>query len=372
MPRSRSFLIISAILMASCSEAPAVGPYHTQNIFLISIDGLRWNELFTGADSLLLFSDRGGVQDSAAVARQYWRASPTDRREALMPFFWQELAPNGVVYGNRNLGSDAEVANNYRVSGPGYAEIFTGFPVDDVIDNSRKQITQPTIFEFVKDEWRLSRTQVAAFTSWDLFPYLVSKDSGAIYVNAGFAAVEGENLTREQVLLNSLQAALPKQWHDVRYDGLTFYQGLEFVKQHRPRLIYFSFGETDDWSHNGRYDQVLWAATRIDGFIGELWQWTESRSDYRDKTTFIITSDHGRGSSSSDAWKSHRTSVDESEYTWIAVIGPDTPGRGELTDTETVRQQNIAATIAQLLGLDYSQAAPQAAPPLPLAFMADH
>ncbi|MCH7573876.1 MAG: alkaline phosphatase family protein [Candidatus Marinimicrobia bacterium] len=372
LPHGRFVLIVSAMLLWSCSDAPVAGPNSTQNIFLITVDGLRWNELFGGADSLLLFSGRGGVKNPAAMAEHYWRSTPTARREALMPFFWQELAPRGVVYGNRHLGSYAQVANKYRVSAPGYAEIFTGFPQDDVIDNSRKQVTHATIFEFVRAEWRLSRSQVAAFTSWDLFPYLVSKDPGAIYINAGFAGVEGDKLTREQLLMNRLQETLPKQWDDVRYDALTFYQGLEFIKQHQPRLVYFSFGETDDWAHNGRYDQVLQAATRIDGFIEELWRWAQSHRNYRDKTTFIIASDHGRGSSGSDEWKSHGATIEEADFTWIAVIGPDTPDRGELSNTGTVRQQSIAATIAGLLGLDYSKAAPQAAPALPLAVSADH
>ena len=354
-------------LLLALFTTQVFGQTSTKNIFLINIDGLRWQELFTGADSLLLFTDRGGVKDSATMVDKFWRDTAHERREALMPFFWQELIDHGLAYGNRNLGSYAQVANVSLLSYPGYAEIFTGYAQEEIVENSRIQIPAITVLEFVKSELNLADNQIVAFTSWDLFPFAVSHTPGAIYCNAGFAAVQDKKLTREQRLLNRLQEVLPKQWHDVRYDGLTFYQGLEFIKQHQPRVVYFHFGETDDWAHDGRYDQVLEAAHRIDEFLMELWQWVQSNRRYRGATTFILSSDHGRGNSETEGWKRHRPFIKESEYTWIAVLGPDTPNLGELANTETVYQMNIATTLAQLLGLDFQQVAPKAADPLPQA-----
>ncbi len=46
--------------------------------------------------------------------------------------------------------------------------------------------------------------------------------------------------------------------------------------------------------------------------------------DYKDKTTFIITCDHGRGDRIKDEWTSHGIEVEDSGATWIAVFGPDT------------------------------------------------
>ncbi len=112
------------------------GQTSTKNIFLINIYGLRWQELFTGADSLLLFTDRGGVKDSATMVDKFWRDTAHERREALMPFFWQELIDHGLAYGNRNLGSYAQVANVSLLSYPGYAEIFTGYVQEEIVDNS--------------------------------------------------------------------------------------------------------------------------------------------------------------------------------------------------------------------------------------------
>jgi len=54
-----------------------------------------------------------------------------------------------------------------------------------------------------------------------------------------------------------------------------------------------------------------------------------------------------------------------SENIWIALMGPDTPALGELSNTAAVTQSQIAATVAAFLGKDFHQAMPDAAPPLP-------
>jgi hypothetical protein len=53
-----------------------------------------------------------------------------------------------------------------------------------------------------------------------------------------------------------------------------------------------------------------------------------------------------------------------SENIWIAVIGPDTAPLGERSNTAEVHQAQIAATVAALLGQDYRQGVPAAAPAL--------
>jgi hypothetical protein len=81
--------------------------------------------------------------------------------------------------------------------------------------------------------------------------------------------------------------------------------------------------------------------------------------------TFIITTDHGRGSTLKD-WSNHDKNIKGAENIWIAVIGPDTPALGELANVPPVTQSQIAATLAALLGQDYRTAVPAAAPPLPV------
>jgi bisphosphoglycerate-independent phosphoglycerate mutase (AlkP superfamily) len=129
--------------------------------------------------------------------------------------------------------------------------------------------------------------------------------------------------------------------------------------------LFVGYGETDDWAHAGRYDAVLESAHQMDANVRELWETMQAMPEYRGRTTFIITCDHGRGSGLEE-WKEHGVDQHGSENVWIAVIGPDTPPLGERTGPPEVVEAQIAATIAALLGQDYRAALPGAAPPLPV------
>ncbi len=122
------------------------------------------------------------------------------------------------------------------------------------------------------------------------------------------------------------------------------------------------YGETDNWAHQGRYDLVLDSAHRTDGFVKELWDTMQAMPQYRGTTTFIITTDHGRGSGLTE-WKEHGVEEKGSENIWIAVIGPDTRGARRAARRRPVTQAQIAATVAAFLGKDYHAAVPRAAPP---------
>ena len=101
------------------------------------------------------------------------------------------------------------------------------------------------------------------------------------------------------------------------------YAAADHVKRHRPRLVFVGFGETDEWAHAGRYDLYLNAAHHVDAFVQRLWDTVQSMREYRGKTTFILTADHGRGNGL-QSWKDHGEKVEGAEGDWIAIIGPDT------------------------------------------------
>jgi len=84
---------------------------------------------------------------------------------------------------------------------------------------------------------------------------------------------------------------------------------------------------------------------------------------YRGKTTFVITTDHGRGGGLT-GWKSHGEKIPESENIWIGVLGPDTPALGEGTQTTSVTQSQVGATVAAALGENFAKAMPGVAAPI--------
>src|SRR4051812_46524166 len=96
----------------------------TKNVLLVTIDGLRWQEVFGGADEALMTSDAagGGISSGAlpGLRAEFLAPTPEERRKKLMPFFWGTIVPRGQAFGNRALASAASVLNAERVSYPGY------------------------------------------------------------------------------------------------------------------------------------------------------------------------------------------------------------------------------------------------------------
>jgi arylsulfatase A-like enzyme len=128
-------------------------------------------------------------------------------------------------------------------------------------------------------------------------------------------------------------------------------------------VIYICFGETDHWGHAGRYDHLLTSAHAVDSYVARLWGRLQSLEQYRDKTTLILTTDHGRGSGRTD-WKNHGQNIEGAENMWMAFLGPDTPALGERKNCDKVTQSQIAATLVALLGEDYHAAEPRSGEPI--------
>ncbi len=139
---------------------------------------------------------------------------------------------------------------------------------------------------------------------------------------------------------------------------------LAYLQKHQPRVLWIGLGQSDDWAHARRYDRVLDYLHLTDRQLGELWRTVQSMDRYRNRTTLIITTDHGRGRTPVD-WIDHDTGIQGSQDIWLAIIGPDTPAIGEASDFPDVTQSDIAATMLQYLGLDYRDFNPNAGPPIP-------
>jgi hypothetical protein len=334
----------------------------TRNILLVTSDGLRWQEVFGGADSSMFNKESGGVAHPVLMKSDFGGEKPESRRKLLMPFMWSVVAKQGQIFGNVNLGSEVRVTNGRNFSYPGYNEILTGF-ADPKIDSNEKVPNQNvTVLEWLngQDDYR---NRVAAFGSWDVFPFIINRWRSRVRVVAGWHPLVGMGLSKEEFLISRLMAETPRMWEECCYDSFTFHAALEFLKRQRPRVLYVALGETDEFAHMGRYDQYLRAARNADYHLRHLWDAVQAMPDYRGTTTMIVTTDHGRGNAPVE-WKNHGAKIEGSDKIWIAVIGPDTPALGERTNVAPLVQGQVAATVAALLGLDFRAFSPKSAPPI--------
>ena len=354
------------MLLAIATSLPACAQTKTRNVVLIVSDGLRWQEIFTGADPTLMDSEHGGIwANQAELKKKFWRDDPDARREVLFPFLWGTVAKQGEIFGNQNRGSVARVTNGMAFSYPGYNEMTTGHPDPRIDSNEFGPNPNENVFEWL-DHLPDLRGQAAIFATWNVFKNIFNVKRSGLTMQVGWDLPEkGNALTPRQQLLNELYQTTTKLDDEDVYDSFMQVPLLEYVHAKHPRVLFVGYGETDNWAHAGRYDLVLESAHQFDAFVKELWETMQSMPEYHDKTTFILTTDHGRGSGLVE-WKEHGVEQKGSENIWIAVMGPDTPALSERTKVERVTQAQIAATVAALLGKDYRKEVPAAAEALPV------
>src|SRR5688572_5785995 len=114
--------LLALLLALGAALAARADDLKTRNVFLIMTDGLRWQEVFSGAEERLISTNHGYVKDTNAIRSAFWRRMPEERREALLPFMWTEIARRGQIFGNQKKESIVRVANGKNFSYPGYNE----------------------------------------------------------------------------------------------------------------------------------------------------------------------------------------------------------------------------------------------------------
>jgi hypothetical protein len=340
----RRYIALLAIL---ASRGIAQPTHKTENVILVMTDGLRWQEVFKGADAALMDAKNHEVT--------------AGKREALLPFLWQVIAKNGQIYGNRALGSDASVTNGLNFSYPGYNETLSGFADPRIHTNDKVANPNVTVLEWLNQK-AAYRGKVAAFGAWGVISSIVNSERAGLVANSGYEPLAAPPVTDRLALLNSLKDET-RVWDDEPFDTFPFHTAVEYLKLHRPRVLYLSLGETDEWAHRGEYALYLRSAHRVDEYLKELWETVQSIAQYRGKTTLIFLTDHGRGPAPVE-WKNHGEKIAESKYIWMAFLGPDTRPLGERTKVAPVTQSQISATLAALLGEDYASAVPKAGKPI--------
>lgn len=341
--------------------------HRSENIIFVMTDGLRWQEVFSGADASLMTEEAGKLADPVALKARYWRNSPEERRELLMPFVWSVVAQKGQIYGNRTKGSDAFVTNGLDFSYPGYSEALCGFPDSRIKSNDNIPNPNTTVFEWLS-RFPEYQQRVAAFGAWDVIAAVLNPARSGLVVNAGWDPFTAMPVTPRLALLNELKADTPRVWPDEPFDAISFYTAVEYITERKPKLLYLSFGETDNWAHEGRYGDYLDAAHRVDNYLEMLWTMVQQMPEYRGRTTLIVSTDHGRGNGPVE-WKDHGVRIPDSKYIWIAFLGPDTRALGERGSISPVTQSQIAATLAGFVGKDYTKAVPQAGKAIQDAFI---
>jgi Type I phosphodiesterase / nucleotide pyrophosphatase len=362
----RNTLLIFALSLLGGFVATAT-ENKTRNVILITIDGLRWQEVFRGADEALMNKEKnsGGVPAGELVALKsdFLGATAQERREKLMPFFWSTLVRGGQAFGNRDQASAVRVLNAERVSYPGYNELLTGAPDPLITSNAPVPNRNVTVLEWLNTRPGFAG-RVAVVGAWNVFAPIINvgRSRLPLFVTGQHSAPG--TVSPRITELERWMDDIPPISSTENFDAFVYHAAVDRIDTHRPRVFLMGLGEPDEWAHAHRYDRYLQSIRRCDRFIRQLWEKLQALPEYRDCTTIVLTPDHGRGVSLED-WSGHGKKIPHSEETWFAVYGPDTAALGERGQgVPEVYQAQVAATVAALLGEDFRAAYPQAAAPV--------
>lgn len=342
--------LVSIVLIFSSIFANA---QKTENIIIITTDGFRWQEVFKGVDSQIANDKKFNQGDSTYIYKKYADSDFKESRKKIMPFFWSEIALKGQIYGNRDLGCKVDVSNPYWFSYPGYSEIMTGNTDLQINSNGYKPNPNVNVLEFLNKQSKL-KGKTAAFGAWNAFDRILNQERSDFPVISAFDNVGGNKPTKVQKLLNEMRNNSFKPFHeDECLDVFTHYQAIDELKNKKPKVLYIAYGETDEWAHHGDYRSYLDAANQVDKWIQEIWTFVQNDSQYKNKTTLFITTDHGRGDKTKTQWTDHGADVAGASEIWFAAIGPEILAKGEIKTESQFYQKQFAQTIAKFLGHNF-------------------
>lgn len=343
------FVILFALMPLTSLQLSARGDKDNR-LVIITIDGLRWQEVFMGAEENLL-ADKKQTRDTELYRQTYWRSTPEERRQVLMPFVWNTIAKQGVLIGNRNVNSIMQLANKTNISYPGYSEMMTGMADEAITSNDPVDNPHRNVLEAANEDARY-KGRVVMYGSWKSTRFAIHNEKAGIPASVSYEPNIAKKQTPRIKLAERMLQGMPRYWRSEHFDAFTYAFAIETLLSDHPKVMWISFGDCDEWAHARKYDLYLDAARGTDAFIRDIYEALEADKFYRGKTTYLITCDHGRGFG--NEWSSHGSSTKGSEATWVMLLGKGIEPKGETRECGPYYTKQVAATVASILGIDFT------------------
>ena len=314
------------------TSAPAK-PTSDGRIVLVTIDGVRAEDVFDGADVEL----RPGAHVESFV-----------KPEAVMPRTHRLVETRGVALGADRPGCGVvRTASGANVSLPGYLEIFTGRKTR-CRDNHCARTQTPTVLD---ESAEAGLAPVASIGSWEILDHAASRSGAPVLVAEGSQRWPGDRplLPTE---LEDLVAAGEKTEPfpgagKYRPDSSTMAIALEYLRTAAPPVLHVGLGDPDEYGHRNDYASYLGAISAADAFIGKVADTLDTMGELGARTTVIVTTDHGRNRD----FQHHGALSLTSARTFVIAFGGRVGSRGVVCPTRDVTLADIAPTIRVLVGL---------------------
>lgn len=332
-PRYSHVAFASASGVEDVLAAARPKPTKDGRVVLITIDGVRAEDVFNGADLSL--------KPGAKVGHY---TNP----EALMPRTYALVKARGVALGADRPGcGTVRTASGANVSLPGYFEIFTGRKTR-CRDNACAPTDQSTFLDEAADA---GLHPVASIGSWQVLDHAVSsgKSNALVAEGArrwpGARPVMGGHL---EELVVAGERSEPYPGHPgYRPDAYTAAIALEYLRTQVPTVLHVGLGDTDEYAHQNQYPAYLDSLVKADAFIGKVADTLDAMGDIGKRTTVIVTTDHGRNAD----FQHHGSASAAASRTWVVAFGGRVAPQGVGCAKRDVTLVDIAPTVREIIGL---------------------
>jgi hypothetical protein len=337
-PRSLMKISLAAMLailvLAPPSSFAAQPNTNDANVILLTLDGVRWEEVFKGVDP-------GQSMDSEGT------------HSRIFDYLTGTLTQQGPLIGNKEKGERVTVSNPAQNSLPAYQSIMAG-ATQPCTSNACGRIHVETFPERILQDLQLKKEEVATFASWEKIANAVEHVEGTTLVNAGIQPLANPSSDAETDKVNREQAAEKPSWSSARLDKFTFAHALHYLKARKPRFLFISLNDSDEWGHKGDYTKYVQTLRQHDEWIKELVATIDGLGEYGKHTSLIITTDHGRGVGND--WNEHGSGYANSGSIWLYGRTPFSrslqPGKHRgLASSKSFAHVDIRPTIETLFGL---------------------
>ncbi|MFI5307858.1 MAG: hypothetical protein ACHQ53_10920 [Polyangiales bacterium] len=314
-------------------------------VVLVTLDGVRWQEIFRGVDPTL--------------AREHELPSSELRSAAaLTPNLHRLMRDRGAALGDAAAGrahADMRASGPSFVSLPGYIELLTGARQSGCTDNLCGRAPLPTVLD---EHAGLTHELPVVFSSWPRIGAAASMLPSNVVSSVGQRdGHERERLAAIPEVAAALEAGereppWPLGDPGFRRDAHTAQAALAYLRRAHPRFSFISLGDTDELGHADDYRGYLDALHQADAFIGAVAEVVRAEIARGRPTTLLVTTDHGRA----DTFAEHGPEHPESARVWLVAAGSRVTARGVVGLTRTRHLADVAPTLRLLLGLPASRA----------------
>jgi len=280
---------------ASTFEETSHSNFETENVIIVVIDGPRYSE--TWGDPLRLN----------------------------IPRTKNDLAPIGVVC--------SQFYNNGKTNtNNGHSALTTGH-YHNINNTGLEKPYYPSIFQYFRYMRNGNKSD-----SW----IIASKDKLHVLSDCSYQSWEGKYNPSFNCGVNENGQG------GYRHDSITYNKAISIFSSDHPKLALINFREPDFSGHKNDWNAYIQGIKDTDEYIYQLWNFIQNDSVYANKTTLIITNDHGRHLDGiANGFISHGDDCMGCKKINFLALGPDFK-QGVVTETPA-ELIDISTTISYLL-----------------------